>query len=455
MENIETVKTNKYLLKITIPIFIELLLNCLIGNVDQFMISNQSQTAFSAIGNANQIINMLIIVFNVINLATIIMISQYRGAENYDKIQQIYSLSLVVNITFGVLVSAIIIFFKEPLLNWLQCPESLMHDSMIYLTYVGGSLFLTSLYLTFASFFKSNGMMKHSMYFSILMNVINIVSNFFLLYGFFGLPKLGIWGVCISTVLSKIIGLIIIIISARKNLNARISFRNLFPFPRKLFTKMMEIGLPSAGENFAYSISIIVIQKAINSFGSLVVAARVTVNLISFISWIFAFAIAQTTQIVVGFLMGAGDIEGTARRFRVSRNISVLLSFFGSLLLFIFSETICGLFVKDPEIIKICRQILFIDIFVEIGRALNLCTVRALQACGDTKFPIVLGIIDEWVVAVGGAFLLGVVFNLGIVGVWIALASDELIRGIIFTIRWNRGKWRNMSIVEKNDTLTA
>ena len=95
-----------------------------------------------------------------------------------------------------------------------------------------------------------------------------------------------------------------------------------------------------------------------------------------------------------------------------------------------------------------CQKIVFIEMILAQGRAINMVTVRALQACGDTKFPILIGIIFEWLVAVGGSLILSIGFNLGLIGVWIAMASDEITRAVIFTLRWKKGKWRSIELVK-------
>ena len=96
MESIEQIKSNKYLIKITIPFFIEMLFGILVGSIDQFMIRSQSENAYAAIGISNQIVTLLLFTFNVIAVASTILISQYRGAKQNEKIEQIYSLSFVI-----------------------------------------------------------------------------------------------------------------------------------------------------------------------------------------------------------------------------------------------------------------------------------------------------------------------------------------------------------------------
>lgn len=98
-----------------------------------------------------------------------------------------------------------------------------------------------------------------------------------------------------------------------------------------------------------------------------------------------------------------------------------------------------SIFTHDPEVLALGKTILFIEIFLEIGRAVNMCMVMALNASGDVRAPVTVGIIFMWSVATFGAWLLGVHLYWGLAGIWIAMAADECSRGIVFFWRWHQG----------------
>ncbi len=449
MVNTNQYKSNKYLLKLTLPVFIETLLATLIGSADQLMIKSQTAHGYSAIGNVNQIINVFLMTFNVVAVASTILIAQYIGANNREKAKQLYTLSFVVNIVFGLFVTSIVLFFYNPIFQWLNYPDVILREAKTYIIWIGSGLILNSIMVTYSAFLKANGFMKECMYIAVISNIINVGGNALLIFGFLGIPKLGIVGVSIASNVSKLVAVILLIIVYKRRVGVKITLKEIRPFPFEQLRKILGIGVPSAGESLSFAFVTIMVQKFINKFGAKVIQARVTINLLSFISWIFAAAISATTQVIVGYLMGARDIEGTDKRFKSSLRISMLCSFCGSLVLFFACRPICGLFISDPHTLDICQKIMFIEIFLEQGRAVNLCAVRSLQATGDTKFPIIIGIIDAWIVAVGGGYILGVVLDMGILGVWTAMACDEIFRGILFSIRWKRGKWRKLTLVEQ------
>ena len=106
-----------------------------------------------------------------------------------------------------------------------------------------------------------------------------------------------------------------------------------------------------------------------------------------------------------------------------------------------------GIFSSDERVLALGAQIMAVEVFLEVGRSFNIVLVRNLQAVGDVKFPVLIGIFSQWVIAVGVGYLLGVVLNWGLVGLWVAFALDENFRAVIFLLRWKSGKWRQMKTV--------
>ena len=90
---------------------------------------------------------------------------------------------------------------------------------------------------------------------------------------------------------------------------------------------------------------------------------------------------------------------------------------------------------------------MWVEVALEVGRSLNIVLVRNLQAVGDVKYPVLLGVCSQWAVGVGLAYLLGVQLGWGLAGIWAAFALDENLRGILFVLRWKRGKWRGIKTV--------
>ena len=433
--------------KLTWPIFVELILATLVGNVDQYMLSSYSQNAVAAVGNANQIMNLLILLFNVINLSTTILASQYIGSFQKRKTETVYTLAVLMNVIFSVFVSLVLLIFGRTIFNFMHVPAELMDDALSYLWIVGGFIFLQGMYTAFSAIFKTRKMVMYTMYISIAINVVNVGGNLLLINGWGAIPAFGASGAAISTVLSRLIGLVMCIVILLKRTDIRIKREYIRPFPHNELRKMLGIGLPSAGENAAYSFSQTVILRIVNAFGVYVINAKVYVSMFQWISVLYSAALAQVTQIFVSRLIGARDLKAANHRIGKDLLLSVTSGTCLAIGVFFIGDKLVSLFTTDLRTIELAKTLFFIDIFLQFGKCGNVSIVRSLQATGDTKFPVFIGIIVMLTVACGGSYILGVVCNLGLVGVWISMAADEIIRAVIFFIRWRSGAWKKYNLL--------
>lgn len=448
MEKIKRSAENLSVLKMTWPIFIEILLQMMVGNVDQFMLSRYSQHSVAAVGNANQIINIVIIALSVISMAATILIAQYRGADNKEKVAEVCTVALVTNFVIGTIISAVLFIFDDFFLHLLDVPQDIWQEAALFLSYIGLFIVVQSVYISFISFFRGYSLLKITMMTSIIMNVINIVGNCFLIHGFGPIPALGVLGVTISTNTSKVLGLLLIIYFFRKFIDIKLSFKYLQPFPWSTLYKILYLGLPSGGESLSYQISQMVIMRFVNVLGIVVITTKVYAYIIANCSYVYSQALAMATQIIVGFLIGRGELQAVTERVWKTIRIAVCLSGTITFLLYLNSDLIYGIFTDNPEVLELGRHIFLIEIFLEMGRAVNMVMVMSLQAAGDIKWPVTTGLVSMWLVATLGAYFFGIVLGWGLVGIWIAMCLDECLRALVFIYRWHSGGWRKNNLTK-------
>lgn len=433
---------NKGLLfKLTWPIFIELVLQMLVGNVDQMMMSQYSENAVAAIGNVNTIMNFVTITFSIVTMAITIMVTQYLGSKNKEKVSEIYTVGIFINLIFSVLISAGLFFGSEALFHALKMPVELHADAKIYLNIVGGLVFLQALFMSFSAIFRSNGLMKQGMHISVVVNVLNIIGNASLL------PSLGIMGIAISSVFSRFIGVILVYRLFVRRIEGELHVKYLRPFPKETSKQLLRIGLPAGGESVMYNLSQMVILTCVNLLGTAVITARVYANMIAWLSYLYSSAVGQANQIIIGHLVGAQQEDEAYERSLKTLRPAMLVTLAISTLVFLLSDQIFGLFTKNPEILSLLKTITFIEIFLELGRAVNIVLVRGMQASGDTHYPVYISILSMWGVATLLSYMFGIVLGWGLIGVWLAMALDECLRAIIFYIRWKRGGWRGKAVI--------
>ena len=430
------------------PIFIETLLVMTLGAVDTFMLSRYSDNSVAAVGVVNQLMNLVFLLFEVISLGTSILCSQYIGAKRRDKVIQVVGISLIFNLLSGILISLGLYFLADSLLQMMGLRPDLMSDGLPYMKIVGGFAFLQAISLSLSASLRSADKAKYPMYVSMVVNVLNIIGNYSLIFGKFGMPALGVQGAAISTSFCRFVSVILLFI---------ILFRKHIPsFPKKLFTpfpwielkNLLKIGIPSAGEHFSYSLSQVVITYFINMISNQALATRTYVVNIVMFTFIFALSIAQGGAILIGHLVGMKKINAAytigKRIMRLGTTTSVTLA----LLTAVFGKQILGMLTSDPWIISTGAAILWVEVLLENGRALNFFGVNALRSAGDIYFPVLVGIIVMLGVQVVGSYILGISFGWGLIAMWAVFALDENIRGYIFLRRWNSFKWVGKSFLK-------
>ncbi len=443
---------NKYMLLLTVPIFIELLLQLVVGYSDQIMMS-QYENAVNGIANANTVINVILNVFIVLSSASIILITQYRGAKDKNKEEQVYYSSFWFNFITSLIITAIVVLLSRFYLVWIQTPESALNDAILYSMIAGGSIVFQIMATTLSSYLKANSFMKESMITNIIMNVINIVGNIVLI-NVFAQIDMPIIGVALSSSISRIIGFIILLIIYIKKVGVSLSFKK-FIHNRRMVKMILRVGAPSGGESLSYQTSQIIIQIVVNQIviynmnnvgiGNI----KTYASMFAMVTYLFTSAVSQAMQVIVGELLGAGETKAVDTIVKKTRNISIVVSTAMALIFFLLSDYMFRIFhVSDPELLKIAKGVMGIEIALEFGRAFNIVYVRALQTSGDVVFPTVSAIIFCWSVAVLGSFIFGspYILNMGLLGVWMAMALDECIRAAIFVVRWHKGRWKTFNL---------
>ena len=437
----------KNLISLIIPIFFELLLVTIVGNIDTIMLGYYSDEAVGAIGGITQLLNIQNVIFSFINMATAILTAQFLGAKDYKRVKQVISVSLVLNVLLGLILGGIYLFFWESLLQKINLPAELIGIGKYYFQMVGGLCILQGIILSCGAILKSHGRPTETLIINVGVNILNIIGNAFFIFGWLGMPVLGPTGVGISTVISRGIGCVAAFYMMCKYCNFTFKKKYIKPFPFKIVKNILSIGLPTAGENLAWNVGQLMIVAMVNTMGTTIIASRTYLMLISSFTMTLSIALGQGTAIQVGHLVGAGEIKEVYHKCLKSLKIALIFAFVTTSLVFLFRNPIMSIFTTNPDILKASLKIFPLMILLEMGRVFNIVIINSLHAAGDIKFPMFMGITCVFTVAVLFSYLFGISLGWGLAGIWLANAMDEWIRGLAMYFRWKSKKWQNKSFV--------
>jgi putative MATE family efflux protein len=435
---------------LTIPVFIEMALVMLMGAVDTVMLSRYSDNSVAAVGLDNQLISLVFLVYQFFSMGAAILCAQYIGAGLRKRLVQVVGMALVVNLMLGLTVSALLFFYAEELLQLMGLRPELMGDGLVYLRLTGAWSFFQALSLTFSASLRSADKVVYPMIVTGIVNVINIVGNYVLIFGHWGCPQMGVEGAAIATIISRSIAMVLLAVIHFRVHIPRFPLHYFRPMPWQELRNLLHIGIPAMSENISYSLSQVVITFFINQISNEALAARTyCANLIMFV-YLFCISITQGGDILVGHLVGQLRHQAAYILGNYFFRWSMIITITGSVILALTGKSILSAFTENQEIITMGMWVLIIDVFLEIGRTSNIFAGSTLRATGDTFYPFVVGIIFQWTVAVGVSYVLGIPLGYGLVGMWIGFALDENIRGVILVRRWRSGKWKTKGFIKRN-----
>ena len=433
---------------LTIPVFIEMALVMMLGAVDTVMLSRYSDNSVAAVGLDNQLISLVFLVYQFFSMGAAILCAQYIGAGLHKRLVQVVGMALAVNLMLGVAVSALLFFKAEALLHLMGLRPELMSDGLIYLKITGALSFFQAVSLTFSASLRSADKVIYPMAVTGIVNVLNIIGNYALINGHWGCPQLGVEGAAIATATSRAIATILLAIIHFRVHIPRFPMHYFRPIPWQELKNLLHIGIPAMSENISYSLSQVVITYFINQISNEALAARTyCVNMIMFV-YLFCISITQGGDILVGHLVGQQRHQAAYILGNYFFRRSLVITVTGSIILALAGKSILRAFTDNPDIIAMGVWVLIIDIFLEVGRTANIFAVGTLRATGDAVYPVIIGIIFQWSIAVGLSYFIGIPLGFGLVGMWVGFALDENIRGIILMRRWRSGKWKNKGFVK-------
>ena len=431
-----------------VPIFIETLLIMMLGAVDTIMLSQYSDESVAAVGVVNQIVMFAFLIFEVINIGTSVLCSQYLGAKMQKNMVQVVGVALLFNLVVGLLISAILHYGATTLLGWMGLRPELLKYGIGYMQIVGAFAFFQAISFTISASLRSANKAIYPMLVTVLVNIMNIIGNYSLIFGKWGMPALGAEGAAISTSVARGVSMVVLFVILFRKHIPRFPLNYFRPFPWVELKNLLKVGLPSAGENMSYSLSQVVITYFINILGNNALATRTyTVNIVMFV-YLFAIAMAQGGAISIGHLVGQKKIRAAYLLGKYVMRLSILVSLVLSCIWAASGHFIFSMLTDNQEIIKMGVTIMLVDIIVEIGRAVNIYATNALRSAGDVNFPFYVGVAVQWAVSVGFSYLFGIHWGWGLVGMWCAFLLDENIRALLFVKRWNSMRWAKKGFIK-------
>lgn len=437
----------KYLVALVLPLIIEQILAVTVGMADMIMVSGAGETAVSGVSLVNTISNLLIYVFTALASGGAVIAAQALGAKETKLAKTVSNQLILVCFVVAVVISIFSIIFNRGILNLVygDVEKEVMENAVIYFYITAVSFPFVSVYFGATALFRSMGNTKLSMYVSTAMNIINIIGNAILVYGF----HMGIAGVGISTLVSRIIACVIVIVVLRdEKLELHIDKHLRLGYDPSVIKKILQIGIPSGIDNAMFQIGKLFTQSLISSFGTSSIAANAAASTIELLATIPAAAIGLALTTVVGQCVGANDYEAAKNYSGKLMKWAYLMLWGLNIVIILLAPTIASWYNLTAEGDRIARLlIVYHSVCCMIAWPAAWTLPSILRAAGDVKFVMISSIIIMWLFRIGLSYIIGGYMGLGVFGVWIAMTIDWAARAVVNIWRLKSGKWVRKAIV--------
>lgn len=427
----------KALIHLGIPIVIGQIGIVVVGLADNMMVGRYDTLHLAAASFVNSAFNIPILFGLGFSYGLTPLVGQFFGRRDKFHVGQLLRNSLMVNLIMGILLTIAMtaVWFN---IDKMGQPEELLPLIRPYFLLQLASLIFVMLFNSFKQFADGITDTRTPMYIMISANVLNIIGNYILIYGKFGVPALGVVGAGISTLAARIVMFIAFAILFYRSIRYR---RYLVGYKRSHynFTDILSlnkmgwmVGLQMGLETALFSVTGIMIGW----LGSIALAAHQVMVAISTLGFMIYYGVGAAVSVRVSNYYGQGDIINVRRTTMAGFHLILCLAVAASCI-FIFSKDFIGLmFTTSAEVIDIVSTLVAILVVYQFGDALQITYANSLRGIGDVVSMAVISFVGYFVIAMPVCYICGFILNWGIQGIWTGYPIGLTLTGVMLCLRY-------------------
>ena len=441
--------TNKMLIAMTIPIILDALLTIAAGMVDSAMVSSAGEAAVSAVSLVDSINILFITAFSGIAIGGSVVTSQYIGKRDYKNATVSANQLLYAAAGLSVVVTMLLLCFHVPLLRLVygKIEADVFENARIYFAITLLGYPFSAIGGSSAAVLRSMGKTKQAVSITVAFNIVNVIGNATLIYGF----KMGVAGAAISTTISRVVYAISgLWLAHNKKLPAHFEKILKFRLDFDVMRRVLRIGMVSGMENSLFYIGKILISSLLSTFGTIAIAANSASNTINNIGWTIVGSFATVLLPVVGQCIGAGEPEQAKQNMKKILAAATVLTYtlFGTV--FLLRNQLVLLFDFGEEALKVSAYYTGVLALFSMASFYSFAfvPVSAFRAAGDIRYTTTLSLSSMFAFRVALVYVINWLFpESGLMCINIGMLVDWSFRSVMNFIHYRSGKWMKKSLV--------
>ena len=425
------------LFALMMPIFLQAIINNMLGTINTAALSNYDSTILTAMNVSNRIIAPETTFALLAAAGLSIVLAQALGRNDKELIDNLMINALVSTVVIGAVLCGVALLLQGPLLSMFSLTGETLENAKIYFSIrqIGNMFAIIS--SCFSGALTARGKVTVVVIVGLVTSVLSVGSIFLFVNTPLGSFMPMIYNCAWLNVVVSFLALIAyaaFYFGFKYKIGRRINL--------KYIKRLFRIGVPSSIGSISYQMSMLISTMIISMLDVTLINVKIYCDSIFAFVQYLGYSIAQAGGVMGGRLIGAGDYGKVKQLYRQNFIIVLLANGGLAVLAFIFRDQLYMIFDRNPAHLALVLPIFLIDIIVELGRGTNHVNSCMLNAAGDVVFSTVVSVISCWICGVFLCYLFAIVLGWGLVGCWIAFAFDEWFRGVLCIIRWKTGKWQ-------------
>ncbi|MCD4784256.1 MAG: MATE family efflux transporter [Candidatus Eremiobacteraeota bacterium] len=432
------------LLKLALPSMFALVLHNVFGLVDIYFIGKLGSEQLAAVAMSSLLVRFIITFVFGASLGTVALVSRFQGTGNREKASDVGRQSVYLAFLLYIIVATLINIALEPLLVFLGAKSSFLPNALVYARIIIFGSIILFISSAINAFLRGSGDAMTPMWALIIAVVLNVILDPIFIFGYMGVPALGVAGSAIATVISRAVGMLFLIYHILFS-KRELSF-SIFPVKPdfSIMWRILRIGVFGSIQGMVRNLSSLALVKIISEYGTAVIAAYGVIVRLRMSVLLPIMGLSMATAIMVGQNLGAGKPERSNSAAWLSIAYGEILMLVGMVLFFFKGGDFVSFFNKDPDVIA--NGALYFHYFAPalILACVSIILERALSGAGDTISPMIITIVFTLFLRIGLALYLKKF--LGLDGVWIACAISIVIQGLVTAGWFKMGFWKKKKV---------
>ena len=435
------------IIALTAPIVVQNLLSAAVSSADVIMLNYVSQSAISAVSLCAQFTNVLYMLYYGLGTGATMLCAQYYGKGELQPIRIVEGISLRISLVVSALMAVLVLTCPKLLMTIFTNDAELIELGASYLRIMSVTYLCWGVLEVYLAILRSIGKVRISMFLNMMAFGLNILLNAVFIFGLFGAPRLGVVGVALATMISRVIELIgcFIVSAHEKEIKLKLSYMRLHN--KLLMQDFLQKAAPALINDIAWGLAFSMYSAVLGHISNDMLAANSIVTVVRNIGTTFCFAVASGGSIALGNLLGAGRLEEGEQCAKEIMKLTVIAGAVGGVIVLCASPFVLAFADLTETALGYLRIMLYINSYYIMGAAVNTSMIAGIfRAGGDSRFGMVCDIVTMWCYALPVTAICAFVIQLPPMWVYFIMCTDEFVKWPAVLHKYHTRSWlRNIT----------